>query len=218
MIVALDIETIPNAQVAHLLPEPSIDSRLKDPAKIAEAQAGAKQKQLDSMALDPLTGRILCFALVNGDAEYERIIDEPTDALEIDLLHELFATLGNPECRLVTWNGIGFDLPYIYKRAAVLGINPGNFGAPPLTTWTARYKTDRHYDLMQIWGGWRDFTKLDTVAGLMLGEKKTQGIDVTKFIDQMKTEEGAREILDYCVQDTRLTWRLFERMLGTLFV
>ena len=218
MIAALDIETIPNMDITDLLPEPSIDSRLKDPAKIAEAEANAKQKQIDSMALDPLTGRVLCFALANDDAQYERIIEEPTDAAETVLLQDVFSTLGNPECRLATWNGIGFDLPYIYKRAVVLGIDPANFGAPPLTTWTARYKTDRHYDLMQIWGGWRDFVKLDTVASLMMGERKTEGIDVKTFIEQMKTKEGRIEIQDYCMQDTKLTWRLFERMLGTLFV
>jgi len=217
MIAAFDIETIPNHDVIHLLPEPKVDSRLKDPAKIAAAESEAQQKQIDSMVLDPLTGRILCYSLVSGNHTKADTITEPTDAQEIELLQELFAILGKDDCRLVTWNGIGFDLPFVYKRSVVLGIDPATFGAPPLTAWTARYKTDRHYDLMQIWGGWRDFVKLDTVAGLILGKKKIE-VDVTAFIEQMKTEGGRKEILDYCVQDTRLTWELFERMLGTLFV
>jgi predicted PolB exonuclease-like 3'-5' exonuclease len=217
MIAAFDIETIPNQNVIPFLPEPKVDSRLKDPAKIAAAETEARQKQFDGMALDPLTGRVLCYALVSGSYEIAETITEPTDAQESNLLQGLFEVLGKDDCRLVTWNGIGFDLPYVYKRAVVLGIDPATYGAPPLTAWTARYKTDRHYDLMQIWGGWRDFVKLDTVAGLILGKKKIE-VDVTAFIEQMQTEGGRKEILDYCVQDTRLTWELFERMLGTLFV
>lgn len=221
MIAALDIETIPNRDMIPRLPEPKIDSRLKDAAKIAEAKKKAKDKQIADMALDPLTGRVLCFSLVNDDADFEMIIQEPTDAQEITLLQEIFGTLGNPETRLVTFNGIWFDLPYIYKRAAILGVNPANFGAPPLKAWTKRYSTDRHYDLMCIWYGWGPPQKgndLDKLSSLILGTPKDEEIPYDQFLEVMKTEEGRKRLTQECTQHTRLTWRLFKQMLGTLFV
>jgi len=220
MIIALDIETIGNPECVGFLPEVKAKANLKDPAKIAEDIAEKKAAQLEELALDPLTGRVCCYATVGKQgadvAEYAAAIDFVTDDSERSLIQEIMSVLAVKDVRIVTWNGTGFDLPFIYKRALVLGVDPGHFGAPPLSAWTKRYNTDRHYDLMQIWGGWRDFVKLDTVAGLVLKERKTE-IDVTTFKDLIATQEGRDRIMEYCLQDTRLTWRLFERMNGFLF-
>lgn len=225
MMLAIDIETVPNTDAIPYLPEPKIDSRLKDPAKIADAKAKARQDQLDDMALDPLTGRVLCFAAVgtvNGElSEVSEIIDEINDARETGIIQQIFSLIGQEESRIVTWNGNSFDLPFIYKRAMILDVNPANFGAPPLHVWTKRYATERHYDLMKIWTGWAGgsdgYVKLDTVAAMVLHERKTADIDVTTFIEVAKTSEGRAKIAEYCLQDTRLTWKLFEKMNGWLF-
>ena len=126
--------------------------------------------------------------------------------------------LGADEARIVTWNGIGFDIPMIYKRALLLGIDPGNFGAPPLTAWTKRYSTDRHYDLMQVWGGWssQGFEKLDAVAGIVLGQRKVE-CDVTQIAAMIETEDGRAKVAEYCLTDTRLTWALWKRFNGIMF-
>ena len=220
MIVSLDIETIPNVAMIDKLPEPECtDSRIKDPAKIAAHIAEKKAGQVEKMALDPLYGRVLCVALVGEGIETCPITTLANDFEERALLQWLFEThLNDPELRLVTWNGNGFDLPFVYRRAMALGVSPKHFGAPPLSHWTQRYKTDRHIDLMQIWGGasGREFTKLDAVARAILGESKAE-IDVTQFVETMKTEEGRNEIVKYCVQDTKLVDKLFKRALGTLF-
>lgn len=217
MIIALDIETIPNPDAVARMPEPEVKTgNIKDPAKIKAKQDEAKAEMLEKAALDPLTGRVACYAFVSGDGEWGDIISEATDAAETALLQGLFEKLGADGVRLVTWNGIGFDLPYIYQRAVLLNVCPANFGAPPLNAWTRRYNTDLHYDLMQVWGNWVERIKLDTVANMVLGERKTE-IDVTTFAALIQTEEGRARIAEYCIKDTRLTWRLFERMQGVLF-
>ena len=53
-IAAIDLETIPDASMIHLLPDPEPNKTLKDPAKIAEDIAKKKEKQLDDMGMDPL--------------------------------------------------------------------------------------------------------------------------------------------------------------------
>jgi predicted PolB exonuclease-like 3'-5' exonuclease len=182
--------------------------------------AEAAEKQVEKMALDPMLGRIICISFVgDGEMRETRTADALTDEAETALIHWAMSFLGFDEARLITWNGLGFDLPYIYKRCVMLGIHPGNFGAPPLSAWTKRYSTEKHIDLMQVFGGWNSaaFTKLDAVAGLVLGDHKNE-VDVTKFPEMMQTEGGRKEIAEYCEQDTALTYRLFERMHGVLFV
>ena len=219
MIVAIDIETIPNTAMIPFLPPPKISKTLKDPAKIEAARIEGKQEQIDKMALDALTARICTFALVGADKDYVSTIEQITDTAETILIESIMNTIGAEDVRLVTWNGIGFDLPMIYKRAMILGVDPAQFGAPPLSAWTKRYNTDKHYDLMQIWGGWSSgsFAKLDTVAQMILKDKKDD-IDVTAIAGMIATPEGRDMVSQYCLQDTRLTWRLFEKFSGFLFV
>jgi len=224
MIIALDIETIPNKDVIHLLPEPKLCSRLKDPVKIEKAKIDGKAKQLEKMALDPLTARVACFALVgvlgnSGYKESVQVIKTIDDDSERFLIQSILKTLGWEGTRIATWNGIGFDLPMIYKRAMCLGVDPANFDAPPLPAWTKRYNTDRHFDLMKIWCGWgNDYAKLDDVSRLVLDDHKTADFDVTAIAGMLESEEGKAAVGEYCLQDTRLTWNLWERFNGTLFV
>lgn len=222
MIFALDIETIPNTDCIPFLPEPEISKVLKDPAKIAAAKSEAKQEQQAKMALDAMTGRVCCFAGV-GESGGEPFSCMATangtdDASEAALIGMIFTALGRKDARIVTYNGMGFDLPFIYKRAMILGIQLGEFGAPPLSTWTKRYSTDRHCDLMQVWCGWNNkYEKLDNVAAMVLRERKIE-IDVTTFPELMQTKEGRDKISEYCLKDTELTWRLWKKMEGYLFV
>lgn len=217
MIAALDIETIPNPEAVAMMPEPEVKTgNLKDPSKIAEKIAEAKREVTEKSALDPLTARVACVSIVNDVGSKTTVLASKSDEGEIDLIQHIMRTLGNEEIRLVTFNGVGFDLPMIYKRAMILRVDPGNFGAPPLTAWTKRYSTDRHFDLMQIWTGWNGFIKLDLVAGMVLGERKIE-FDVTTISALLETEEGRVKVAEYCEKDTRLTWELFKRFNGTLF-
>ena len=218
MIVALDIETIGNPEAVAMMPDPDVKlGNTKDPAKIAEKLAEAKAAQSDKAAIDPLTARVATYAVVDTDGnEYVESIAAINDAGERALIQSIFSVLSNDGVRLVTYNGIGFDLPMIYKRALILGVSPANHGAPPITAWTKRYSNDIHFDLMQIWTGWQGFAKLDTIAGIVLGAKKIE-FDVTMIADMLATDEGRKKVEDYCLQDTRLTINLWQRMNGVLF-
>ncbi len=222
MIAALDIETAPNAEMIPLLPEPEVNKTLKDPVKIAADIAAKKAKAIESMALDPLFGRVICFAVVNAEKEHARIAYALSDEAERATVQEIMATLAVEDIRLTTWNGNGFDLPFIYARACLLGVDPRDFGAPPLGTWTKRYNNDRHYDLLQIWKGYSNFQgKLEVVAPVVFKDEADSHkaeIDYSNTIEIMKTAEGRQGIAEHCTQHTRLTWRLFERMYGTMFV
>jgi predicted PolB exonuclease-like 3'-5' exonuclease len=224
MIFALDIETIPNAAMVPFLPEPEISAVLKDPAKIAAARAEAKLEQVSKMALDPMTGRVCACALVGVDGADDfssvAVATGTDDECELALLAMIFTALGRKDARIVTFNGMFFDIPYLYKRAMILGLPLGEYGTPPLSAWTKRYSTDRHCDIARVWYGWGPAKKgenLDLVASMVLKESKME-IDVTTFPELMTTEEGRNKIGEYCLKDTELTWRLWKKMEGYLFV
>ena len=71
---------------------------------------------------------------------------------------------------------------------------------------------------MQVWGGWntQQFAKLDDVAGVCADDHKIK-IDFKEFPELVKTAEGREKILDYCEQDVRLTYKIFEKFNGVLF-
>jgi len=222
MIFAIDIETIPNEEMKDKLPEPKIDSRLKDAAKIAAATEKARAEQIDKMALNPITARVCCYGSVGvigtEENEYGEIISEATDEAEATIIQSIMRALGADDVRIVTWNGIGFDMPMIYKRAMMLGVDPANFDAPPLTAWTKRYNLEKHYDLMQIWSAWErtKWAKLEDVARVVLDEER-EDIPYAEVPDMIKTDAGRAKVKDACINHTRLTWELWERFNGFLF-
>lgn len=222
MIIAIDFETIPNPDALAMMPEPEVKlGNTKDPDKVAAKIEEAKAAQVEKAALDPLTARIASYAIVGetgGErSEYCEVIDAAAnDDAERAIVQAVMQVLGGEETRLITWNGIGFDLPMLYRRALILGVDPRDFRAPPLTAWTSRYKTDRHYDLMQIWGGWRDFVKLDLVAAMVLHTRKVE-CDVTTIKDLITTDEGRAKLEEYNLQDARITYDLWLRGLGVLY-
>ena len=218
MLFALDIETIPNPDKFDLLPEPEASKVLKDPAKIEADIESKRVAQREKAALDPMFGRVAAVAFV-GEIEEVAVIEDASDDAERFMLVRIMSALATDGARIITFNGIGFDLPYIYKRALILGVHPVTFGAPPLTHWTERDRRNTyHYDLMKIWTNWRsgEYAKLDTVAKLVLGRGKVD-CDVTKIAEMIQTDEGRNEVAEYCKQDTQLTWDLFAAMEGCLF-
>ena len=170
--------------------------------------------------LHPLYGRICAAVFVasdgNGELESLRFAAGDDDAEEAVLISGCFDVLRLDCARIVTWNGIGFDLPFLFKRAALLGVPLD--GVPVLAHWTRRYSTAAHIDLMQIWSGWNaaQYAKLDDVGRAVVDDHKIK-IDVRDFPELVKTEEGRTRILDYCEQDVRLTYKIFKKLNGVLF-
>jgi 3'-5' exonuclease len=216
MTFTLDIETIPNLTIMSRMPAPEVKlGNLKDPEKIAEKQAEAREKQIADMGLSPLTARVLCAGVFNDDGAACKIMAEQTDDEERELLDWIFTLLAKPEARIVSWNGKGFDLPFLFRRAALLQL-PVN--CPPLDAWARKYDESRHVDLMKVWDNYAPgtYTSLETFASLALDGHKAE-ISFSEFPELIKTEAGRERITGYCLQDCALTWQAFKLMRGLLF-
>ena len=214
MDIAFDIETIRNSSRLDAMPEPEVKTgNLKDPAKIAEKVAEARAEQIEKMALNPLYGRICAFVAVTEEQTRRCCINNDSDEEETRIVEAVFHAISGK--RVITYNGNSFDLPFVYRRAVLLGVDPREFGAPTLAEMAARYGNKYHVDLMNVWCGFGSFEKLDAIAGAILGDHKIE-IDFREFPELIRTEDGRKKLLDYCEQDVLLTLKLWNRFAGIL--
>lgn len=218
---AIDIETIPNDAMIPFLPEPEPAGNIKDPEKIKGDIAKKRVEQIEKMALSPLTGRVCAYSFYAdgpGNAGYQVVSDisDESERLVVSGILKKLSTTGSGSPHIVTWNGIGFDLPFIYKRAMILRIPlpPGCFR---LSALTMRYKRIPHCDLMQEFCSWsgRDFVSLDMASKVVLGTGK-DARDYSKFVEMIQGGEG-NKIGEACLCDSQLTLELFKVMSEYLF-
>ena len=216
---SLDIETIPNEEMIQCLPEVEVAANLKDPAKIEEKRKEAKQKQINKMALNPFYGRACSYSWCCGKGKGHVTIAAISDADEISLINSLLSLLTIAEVhtnKIITWNGMNFDFPFIFTRAAILKITMPD-DVPGLRYWTKKYSQEPHCDLMQELAGWNieRRTNLDEAGRVFLGRGKTER-DYKAYADLIKSGQG--EIIgadNEC--DAVLTWDLYEYLENYLF-
>ena len=73
--------------------------------------------------------------------------------------------------------------------------------------YTNKYDNLKHLDLMYEFCGYGKYEKLDLLTKIFLGEGKND-FDVKLIPELLKTEEGKKELSNYCLQDVKLTWDL----------
>ena len=213
-VFSLDIETVPNDTMIGLLPEPEIKiGNIKDPKKIEEKRIEAKKKQIENMGLHPETGMICSYAAYGGGIKVGKVIESaPCSILyseEISIIKEILKLLNN--CVVVTYNGMNFDFPYIFKRAMINGIDMSDYDFV-LKKFTQRYSITPHFDVMQVWSNWNreDWKSLDYLAGMLLGERKTER-NYLEYLDLIKSGQQDKILIDNMC-DAELTYRIFRKM------
>lgn len=197
MTFAVDIETMPDLSMIDLLPEVKPSKALKDPLKIEADIRDKKAKQIADMALNPMFAKIICIGMYKPGEEYALMGDEK------EMIDTFWRIIGKSE-RIVTFNGIGFDMDVVIKR----GLKHGRrlFQVDKLLL---DKRSGRHIDLMNEFCQWGQYEKLDTLAKVYLGKQKLD-IDFNLFPELLKTQEGKDKIAEYCLQDCKLTYELAE--------
>ena len=201
--IAIDIETMPNPDMICRLPEPTLKlGNVKDPEKIAIKKEEAKKAQIDKMALSPLWGEIACIGYC----------DENNSTCDIEEEKEMITNFLKTvvDKQIVTYNGKSFDLPFIYKRGIILGVEGCTI--PALNIFVDRYKSQpRHIDVMEQFCGYGQYEKLDILGDVLLGENKLD-FDFKKIPELLQTKEGKYILVEYCLKDCYLTWNLAKKM------
>jgi predicted PolB exonuclease-like 3'-5' exonuclease len=193
------------------------------------AQREVKREEIQRLfSLWPLTAQVVCIAMVNADSCRGKVLYLAEDADDdesaggvvefmpcVDEGH-LLAEFWEVAVRydsIVTFNGRGFDVPFIYLRSAVLNVPVSR------KDWLGyRYQTEPHCDLLEQLtfynisgrdGAARRFNLDFYCKAFGIESPKSHGItgmDVGRMVEEGK----GREIGEYCLRDVRATLELYK--------
>ena len=202
--IILDIETVPHPD-AHQWAEPvKAAGNLKDPEKIAADLEAKRQKQADEFGLDPDCNRIVALGFHvggGGDPECYLMRNELEERLHLQMFWEIY---NKQDTRLVTFNGLRFDLPVLMRRSMYLDVpypdlNLDRYRTPHLDLWQKlSFNGAIAAHSLRFYAKRMGFTTLDKVDG---GD-----------IARLATEERWQEIEAHCLSDVGLTHALANRL------
>jgi len=226
---ALPLENFDEVQQEYLLRELE---KIPDES----VRAARREEILRQFNLWPFTAQIVCIAMLNAESLRGQVLFTAEDfeedaaeggpvefmpcADEIELL-TAFWDVAKHYDEIVTFNGRGFDVPFLYLRSAVLNV--------PITkkNWLGyRYAVEPHCDLAEQFtfygvsgrdGAARKFN-LDFYCKVF-GIESPKAHGVTGMdVNTLMTDGKFRDIAEYCLRDVRATVELYrvwkERLSG----
>ena len=219
MEVFIDIETIP--QQPELAVKTEIAKSIKHPAtikkeltiadwhngagKYAGVKAEAIEQEYRKGALDGGRGEIISACVSIEGNVYTLCRDAQPEA---EMLSELFAGItkscGHTSPYFIGHN-VTFDLEFLWKRAVILGINPG-FKIP----FNGRHKSD-FYCNMQAWAGYGKRISQDNLAKMLGIPGKPDDINGANVWDHYKAGDIER-IAEYNQQDVLTVIEIYKRI------
>jgi DNA polymerase elongation subunit (family B) len=220
-VYVIDIETVG-------APWSSLDEKTREYLLGRARTDGEKEAVPRRLGLSPGTGRIIVIGMLNVSNGKGGVFVEGRnkgwvdsgpegfvryDGDEKEMLEEFWRMLGSNARRIVTFNGRGFDGPYLMIRSALHGVRPS------MNLVGYRFALDPHCDLAEVisfFGATRQNFSLDYWCRRFgITSPKEEGLDGS--LVQNYYEDGRLdEIVDYCVRDVIATAALYERLESTL--
>lgn len=201
-----DIETGPVSldKLQDQMPEFKAPANYKDEEKIAANIQEQQSKWIEKAALDASTGRVIAIGVKDSDGN--TVIEEEHFMPEKDLLQWFWdeVTRTHADTTWVGFNSNSFDLPFLFRRSLVYGIQPG-YAFRESRYWPARF-----LDLLEVWacGNREQRISLDKMAKLLgVGGKSGSG---KMFAELYSTDR--KSALEYLKHDLNLTEAVLKRM------
>jgi len=227
---ALPLEQFDDSQQEYLFREAN---NLADPA----ARQTRHDEILRQFNLWPFTAQVVCIAMLNADScrgkvlfiaeDFEESAGDPGAvefvpcADETELLTE-FWELARHYDSVVTFNGRGFDVPFIYLRSALLNVPVSR------KEWLGyRYQVEPHCDLLEQLtfygvsgrdGAARRFNLDFYCKAFGIESPKSHGV-TGMDMNKLMAEGRFREIAEYCLRDvhaTVLLYKMWKERLGSV--
>jgi DNA polymerase elongation subunit (family B) len=218
---ALPVENFDEVQQEYLFRDAE---RLPDDA----ARAARRDEIRQQFNLWPFTAQVVCVAMLNVESARGQVLYLAEDfeedsgeakavrfvgcADESELLGAFWDVAQKYE-HVVTFNGRGFDVPFIYLRSALLNI--------PITRkdWLGyRFQTEPHCDLAEQLtfygvsgreGAARRFNLDFYCKAFGIESPKSHGV-TGMDVNRLLAEGRHREIAEYCLRDVQATLQLYK--------
>lgn len=212
--VVIDIETLG-------FPLESFDeAQQKYLLKFAESE-DERVQTIQKLSLYPTTAQIIAVGMLNPDTNKGEVLFQSGRSVDAfsdgELIHfksgeerEILTKFWEDVLKFdqfITFNGRGFDCPFLLLRSALLDIKPTRNLMP------YRYDASVHCDLLEqftFYGAFRKFSLDFYCKSFGIESPKSHGItglDLGKLFEQKRFQE----IADYCLGDLRATAELFRR-------
>ncbi|HYG24841.1 MAG TPA: ribonuclease H-like domain-containing protein [Verrucomicrobiae bacterium] len=227
--LVFDIET--SALPLEQFDETQQEYLFRDAGKIPDETArGVRRAELlQQFNLWPFTAQVVCIAMLNADTQRGQVLftaedfeEEPSAETgsvefvpcvdELELLTAFWDVARHYES-IVTFNGRGFDVPFLYLRSALLNV--------PISRkdWLGyRYQTDPHCDLAEQLtfygvsgreGTGRRFNLDFYCKAFGIESPKSHGV-TGMDVNTLLAEGRYRDIAEYCLRDVKATVQLFQ--------
>jgi DNA polymerase elongation subunit (family B) len=216
---ALPLEQFDEVQQEYLFRE---CERMADEA----ARATRRTEITQQCSLWPFTAQVVCIAMLNAETSRGKVLFTAPDFDDVgetgpvefvpcmdeaELLTQFWDVARRYQL-IVTFNGRGFDIPFIYLRSALLNV--------PISRkdWLGyRFQTEPHCDLAEQLtfynvsgreGAARRFNLDFYCKAFGIESPKAQGV-TGRDMNSMIAEGRHREIAEYCLRDVQATVLLY---------
>jgi hypothetical protein len=225
--LVFDIET--SSQPLENFDDVQREYLFRDAEKLPELEKANRRAELQrQFSLWPLTANVVCIAMLNAESSRGQVLFTAEDfesdeaegsavefvpcADETELL-TAFWDVARHYDSIITFNGRGFDVPFIYLRSALLNV--------PITkkNWLGyRYQTEPHCDLAEQLtfysvsgrdGAARKFNLDFYCKAFGIESPKSHGV-TGMDVNHLMADGKFREIAEYCLRDVRATVSLYQ--------
>jgi 3'-5' exonuclease len=218
---ALPLDGFDDAQKEYLF---------RECGKISDETArAARRTEIEQQcSLWPFTAQVICIAMLNAETSRGQVLftaedyeqkpgeDGPVEFIpcvdEAELLTQFWDVAKHYDA-IVTFNGRGFDVPFIYLRSALLNV--------PISRkdWLGyRFQTDPHCDLAEQLtfygvsgrdGAARRFNLDFYCKAFGIDSPKSHGV-TGRDMNSLIAQGLYREIAEYCLRDVKATVLLYQ--------
>jgi DNA polymerase elongation subunit (family B) len=188
--------------------------------KFAETET-ERLETIQKLSLYPATAQIITIGMLNPDTGHGKILFQADKSLDYHSNDESIHYLSGSEKEIleyfwqdiehynqfITFNGRGFDCPFLMLRSAILQVQPARNLIP------YRYDSSIHCDLLEqftFYGALRKFNLDFYCKSFGIVSPKSHGVtglDIKKMFE----EKQFREIAEYNLGDLIATAELFRR-------
>lgn len=195
--------------------------RQADKEKNPEDKEEKKDEAVRMLSLYPLTSKVVTIALLNTETEGSMVLfedefnNEEWNNTEKNIRYkgmsekEILLTFWDyvsKADKVITFNGRGFDIPFVMIRSAIHRIKPtkdfmGN-----------RFSKSNHIDLLELfsfYGGIRRFNLDFYCKAFGIESPKSKGVTGME-VPELYRAGKIKEIAIYCADDIRATYELYK--------